>query len=149
MKAADLKAAVSEAVRLDCEIADKGARLRVLKAALVEEAGRHKGAHVETANGGRAWRCEGEGGCVCNVVFPAPLLRSSISGAAVEAVRKLAGKAFKGLFVEVLSLKPVSDFRAVARSMLGKKAAGLVAECESASAPRVSFETKRVEEPAA
>ena len=144
MKEAELKAAIAEAVRLDREIAERGERLKVLKAGLVEEAARRKGEHVETGQGGRAWRCDGAGGCVCNVVFPAPLLRGSISGAAVETVRKLAGKAFPRLFVEVLSLKPVADFRAGARAELGKNAAKIIAACESEAAPRVSFETKRL-----
>lgn len=147
MKEEELKAAIAEAVSLDREIAEKGKRLKALKAALVEEAAGRKGEYVETGNGGRAWRCEGKDGCLCNVVFPAPLLQSSIAGAAVEAVRKLAGAAFGKLFGEVPTFKPVPDFRTVARAELGKKAAKLIAACENDSAPRVSFETKRVAVP--
>jgi hypothetical protein len=149
MKEAELKAAIAEAVRLDRELAAKGERLKGLKAALVREAARRKGQHVETGNGGRAWRGEGQDGCVCNVVFPAPLLTSGVPAAAVEKVRALAGQAFGALFVEVLTFKPAADFRTAARAYLGRKAARLIAACESEAAPRVSFETKRLTAPPA
>lgn len=77
------------------------------------------------------------------------VLTSGVPAAAVEKVRALAGQAFGALFVEVLTFKPAADFRTAARAYLGRKAARLIAACESEAAPRVSFETKRLTAPPA
>lgn len=144
MKESDLIRAVEEAVILDRDIARKAERLKELKAVLIHEGATRKKEHVATGNGGRAWRFEGESGSLCNVVFPAPTIRSALTGEAVADARKLAGRAAPSLFIAFESLKPVADFRAAAAAALGKKAARLIAACEMESAPRVSFETKRV-----
>lgn len=147
MTAKELKALVREAVELDRELAAKRKRLDEVKTALKDEAAKRTGEHVETGNGGRSWRYEGEDGSICNVVFAAPLLASVVKGDAFEPMKALAGTVWKKLFTFETAYKLVPDFRAAAVGFLGQeKADKLVSLCERPAGVRVSFETKRVAE---
>lgn len=150
MNEKEIKVLIREAVELDRELAIKKKRLDELKTSLKDEAARRKGEQVETGNGGRSWRYEGEDGSICNVVFAAPLLESVVKGEAFEPLKALAGAVWKKLFTFETSYKLIPNFRAAAAGFLGTDKAGkLVALCERPAGVRVSFETKRLAEPPA
>jgi hypothetical protein len=139
-----LKNLVTEAVSLDREINDKADRLKELKATLTAEAQRRTAELLPTDGGGSRWIAEGRDGCIVRVNFPAPTLKAKIDGEGqtVAKIRQLAGTVFSLLFLPAVSYKPVSNFRAEATSLLPKgEASKLIKLCESATAPRVSFET--------
>jgi hypothetical protein len=148
MNESKLKAMVSEAVELDRDIREKENRLKQLKAMLVTEAESRTDEHAETDGGGSSWQYAVDGVAAVTVSFPAPSLKSSIPGVGktIEKVMHAAGKAFSRLFEQVPAWKPVPDFRAAAEKELGRGAAKLVKLCESASSPRVAFETKESSE---
>ncbi len=76
--------------------------------------------------------------------FPAPTLKGKIDGEgkAIEKIKKLADAVFSRLFVPAITFKPVEGFRDEAAALLPKAdAKKLIKLCESASSPRVSFET--------
>ena len=98
--------------------------------------------HTPTEGGGQRWTVEGTDGCIARVNFPAPTMKSKIEGKASEKIKALAGGAFTKLFVPAITFKPVEDFREEARVLLAKGDANkLIKLCQTASAPRVSFET--------
>lgn len=143
-----MRAVILEAVEIDRDICAKVERLKELKAFLCEFAAGRKGEHLPTNNGGRSWRMEGTAGCAVNVAFPAPILKARLEGVLLSECRKIAGKLAGKLFAPVDSVRPVPDFRQDALERLGGvKGAKLIALCESAASPRVSFETKATRNP--
>lgn len=139
-----LKSLVTEAVVLDREINEKAARLKELKSRLVETAKQLENELLPAPGGGLRWTVEGNHGCVARVNFPSPSLKPRIDGegSAIEKIKSLTGALFSRLFVPTISFKPVPKFREEAAALLSKgDARKLVQLCESASAPRVSFET--------
>jgi hypothetical protein len=87
---------------------------------------------------------EGSDGCIARVSFPAPSLKGKIDadGKAVVKIKQLTGSLFSRLFITTISYKPVEGFRTEAAALLPKAEANkLIKLCETASAPRVSFET--------
>ena len=138
-----LKSLVTDAVSLDREINEKTDRLKELKAELIAEARSREGELASTDSGGRRWTAEGSDGCIVRVNFPAPTLKAKIDeGKATEKIKKLAGQAFTSLFVPTISYRPIEKFREAATVLLPKTDANrLIKLCQSASAPRVSFET--------
>ena len=144
MTASVLRNLVTEAVSLDREINEKTDRLKELKATLAAEAQTRKTEMTPTEGGGTRWAAEGSDGCIARVNFPAPALKAKIDGEGktIAKVKQFAGSAFSRLFVPTISYKPVQNFRAEALAMLAKaEAKKLIDLCQSASAPRVSFET--------
>lgn len=139
-----LKNLVTEAVSLDREINEKADRLKELKLALVVEARSREDELALTDGGGTRWTAEGSDGCIARVNFPAPTLKGKIDGEgkAIEKIKQLAGSVFNRLFTPAISYKPVEGFREEAATLLPKAdAKKLIKLCQSASAPRVSFET--------
>jgi hypothetical protein len=139
-----LKSLVTEAVSLDREINEKSDRLKELKAELAAEARSRESELASTDGGGRRWTAEGSDGCVARVTFPAPTLKAKLDqeGKVIEKIKTLAGAAFTSLFVPTTSYRPVERFREEAAALLPKADANkLIKLCQSASAPRVSFET--------
>ncbi len=144
MTASLLRNLVTEAVSLDREINEKTDRLKELKAILAAEARTCKAELAPTDGGGSRWMAEGSDGCIARVNFPAPALKAKIAGEGktIAKIKQVAGSVFSRLFVPTLSYKPVENFRAEAAALLPKAEANkLVKLCQSASAPRVSFET--------
>ena len=144
MTASVLRNLVTEAVSLDREINEKTDRLKELKATLAAEAQTRKTEMTRTEGGGTRWTAEGSDGCIARVNFPAPTLKAKIDGEgkAVPKIKQLAGSVFRRLFVTTLSYKPVEGFRTEVAALLPKADANkLIKLCQSASAPRVSFET--------
>ena len=90
------------------------------------------------------WTAEGGDGCVARVNFPAPTLKAKIdeAGKVIEMIKELASGVFTRLFVPTISYRPAERFREEAAALLPKADANrLINLCQSASAPRVSFET--------
>jgi hypothetical protein len=139
-----LKMLVTEAVVLDRLIAERSARLKEIKAALIQEAESRSEECTATDNGGQAWTAEDEDGNIARVNFPAPTLKASIDGEGklIEKVRQAAGTFFPTLFNQAPKYVPVKNFRALAESFLAKGAGKLIKLCSTDSSPRVSFETK-------
>ena len=101
-----------------------------------------------TDGGGRRWTVEGRDGCIVRVNFPAPTLKAKIDeeGKVIEKIKSLAGGVFTRLFVPAISYRPVQRFREESAVLLSKADANsLIKLCQSASAPRVSFETTECE----
>jgi hypothetical protein len=139
-----LKSLVTEAVSLDREINEKADRLKKLKAELVAEARNRESELASTDGGGRRWTAEGSDGCIARVTFPAATLKAKIDeqGKMFEKIKGLAGDVFNRLFVPTISYRPIEKFREEAVALLPKADANrLIKLCQSASAPRVSFET--------
>jgi hypothetical protein len=138
-----LKSLVTEAVSLDREINEKSDRLKELKAELAAEARSRENELASTDGGGRRWTAEVDDGCIARVTFPAPTLRARIDeGNAIEKIKNLAGEVFTRLFVQTIGYKPIERFREEAVALLPKADANrLIKLCQSASPPRVSFET--------
>ena len=139
-----LKSLVTEAVSLDREINEKSDRLKELKAELVAEARSCESELASTNGGGRRWTAEGSDGCIARVTFPAPTLKAKIDeqGKMFEKIKGLAGGVLNRLFVPTISYRPIEKFREEAVALLPKAAANrLISRCQSATAPRVSFET--------
>ena len=139
-----LKSLVTEAVSLDREINEKTDRLKEIKAELVAEARSREGELAPTDSGGRRWTAEGSDGCIARVNFPAPTLKAKIDeeGKATRRSRSWPAGVFTRLFVPTISYRPVEKFREEAAALLPKTDANkLIKLCQSASAPRVSFET--------
>jgi hypothetical protein len=141
-----LKSLVTEAVALDREINEKADRLKELKAELVAEARRRESELALTDGGGARWTAEDSDGCIVRVRvnFPAPTFKAKIDeeGKVIEKIKDLAGGIFTRLFVPTMSYRPIEKFREEAATLLPKADANrLIKLCQSASAPRVSFET--------
>lgn len=144
MTASVLRNLVTEAVSLDREINEKAERLKELKATLTQEAQTRKTELVRTDGGGARWTAEGSDGCIARVTFPAPSLKGKIDaeGKIIATIKQLTGGAFSRLFTPTLGYKPIEGFRIEATALLPKAEANkLIKLCQSASAPRVSFET--------
>lgn len=137
---------IADAVALDREVREKSERLKELKAELVAEAESRGDEHqaVDGSAGGVKWSRQGADGCAVRVIWPSPKLKSSINPTSKqgEKVVHLAGTSKLLLFTPKFFLEPVAGFRDLARMIFGGKAEKLIALCESASAPRVEFETK-------
>ena len=115
-----------------------------LKAELVEAAREREDEHTPTDGGGQRWTVEGTDGCIARVNFPAPTMKSKIEGEGktIEKIKQLAGSAFTKLFVPAITFKPIEGFREEAVVLLAKAdASKLIKLCQTASTPRVSFET--------
>ena len=139
-----LKSLVTEAVSLDREINEKTDRLKELKAELIAEARSRESELTSTNGGGSRWTAEGSDGCIARVTFPAPTLKANIDGEGqvIEKIKNLATGVFTRLFVATVNYRPVEKFREEASALLPKVDANkLIKLCQSASAPRVSFET--------
>ena len=139
-----LKSLVTQAVSLDREINEKSERLKKLKAELIAEARSRKSDLSSTNGGGLRWTAEGSDSCIARVTFPAPTLKAKIDGQGklFERIKNLAGSVFTNLFVPTTSYRPIEEFREEVIALLPKaNAIGLINLCQSASAPRVSFET--------
>lgn len=142
-----LRQVVAEAIALDREIQEKTVTLKELKAGLVAEAESRNEEHVASPGGGSAWTFESPVGDVVRVNWPVPSLKSSVAGEgkAIEKVREAAGRAFNDLFKPAVSYRLVEGFRAEAERILGKACTKLIKLVQSESAPRVSFETKKMD----
>jgi hypothetical protein len=130
--------------QLDREINEKADRLKELKAKLVAQARNRESELTLTDGGGRRWTAEGSDGCIARVNFPSPTLTAKIDeeGRLSENIKNIAGGVFTRLFVRFVSYRPVEKFREEAAALLPKADANrLIKLCQSASAPRVSFET--------
>lgn len=139
----DLQTLVDNAVALHREIADKTEQLKSLKAKLVQHTKTNQVALTPTETGGKRFTAKGSDGCVARVSFPAAALISEIEaqGEIAQRAHTIAGDHFRRLFTTVKSYQLVENFRAeVVAPLAGRKAAALIALCESESAPRVSFE---------
>jgi hypothetical protein len=129
---------------LTAKINEKAHRLKELQGKLVAEARSRESELASTDGGGRRWTAEGSDGCVARVTFTASTLKAKIDqeGKVIEKIKSLAGAAFTSLFVPTTSYIPVERFREEAAALLPKTDANKVIKlCQSASAPRVSFET--------
>ena len=143
MNEQELQTLVDNAVALHREIAEKTEQLKALKASLVQHAKTNDAALAPTETGGKRFTVKGSDGCIARVSFPAAALASEIEaqGEVAQQAHTLAGDHFRRLFTTVKSYQLVENFRAeVAARLSARKAAALVALCESESAPRVSFE---------
>jgi len=128
----------------DREINEKADRLKELTAELVAEARSRESELAATDGGGMRWTAEGGDGCVARVNFPAPTHKAKIDeeGKVIEMIKELASGVFTRLFVPTISYRPAERFREEAAALLPKADANrLINLCQSASAPRVSFET--------
>ena len=71
-----------------------------------------------------------------------PTAKIDEEGKVIERIKNLAGGVFTHLFVPTMSYRPIEKFREEAGTLLPKADANrLIKLCQSASAPRVSFET--------
>jgi hypothetical protein len=140
-----LRHKITQAVSLDREIAEQTELLKAIKAELIIEARSREDQHQPTDGGGTTWSSQGVDGCAVTVAFPSPSLRSKIDGEAkgFDKIKAAAGKFFDRLLVPVLTYRPITGFRDEAQALLGKPdGRKLIKLCESATTPRVSFETK-------
>jgi hypothetical protein len=140
-----LRAKIAEAVSLDRKIAELTACLKEVKAELTMEAEASEEEHTKTENGGATWRAEGADGCAVVVTFPAAKLASALDPESKKgaAVLELVGREKENLFTPRLDYVLVEDFRSKIETRLDKAVAKKVLKLmTSASAPRVSFETK-------
>ena len=141
---AKLQNLVTEAISLDRKISEQTERLKELKAELVEAAREREDEHTPADGGGKRWTVKGTDGCIARVNFPAPTMKSKIEGEGktIEKIKQLAGSAFIKLFVPAITFKPIEGFREEAVVLLAKcDATKLIKLCQTASTPRVSFET--------
>jgi hypothetical protein len=138
-----LRSLVTEAVSLDREINEKTDRLKELKAELVAEALSREGELALTDSGGTRWSAAGGDGCIVRVNVPAATLKARIDeGKVTEKGKNLVCQAFTHLFVPIISFRHIEKFREAATMLLPKTDSNrLIKLCQSASAPRVSFET--------
>jgi hypothetical protein len=139
-----LQSLVTDAVKLDRQIAELADQLKELKEQIITQAEARQEEATPTEGGGTALVFEGLDGCVARVNMPAPSLKSKIDGEgrAIEKIRQSAGRFFDKLFRPAISYAPVERFRDEAAALLGRQASQLIRLCETKSSPRVSFETK-------
>ena len=144
MTPARLKTLIATAVALDREIATKTDELKALKGELLQEALSRPDERNATDGGGWTWTFEGADGCIVRVTAPAPSLKSRIDGEAkgFDKIKDAAGRFFDRLFRPSVSYRLADNFRAEAEELLQRGAGKLIRLCESASPPKVSFETK-------
>ncbi len=139
----ELQTLVDKAVALHREIVEKAEQLKTLKAGLVQHAKAHEATLTPTETGGKRFTAEGSDGCIARVSFPAAALVSEVEaqGELAQQAHTLAGDHFRRLFTTVKSYQLAENFRLeVAARLSARKAAALVALCESETAPRLSFE---------
>jgi len=143
---AKLKQLVTEAVVLDRLIAERSARLKEIKTALIKEAEYRSEECTATEGGGQAWTAEDEDGNIARVNFPAPALKDKISGVGktIETIMKVSGSRFSMLFDQAPVWKPKpGHFRKLLDTLLTASEANKIFKlCSTDSSPRVSFETK-------
>lgn len=142
-----LRTTVDKCIDLDRTIADLSDELKELKAQLVAEAEGRTEEHSTTENGGASWTATGSDGSIARVTFPAPKLKSSISGTSKELtkIQDACGRHFPTLFQQAPSYKLIPDFRVRATDLLGGGAKKLIKLVQTESAASVAFETKEKE----
>lgn len=142
-----LRALIDETVALDRQIEELDLQLKERKRLLVQEAESRTDEHTSTDGGGWSWRCEGESGCAVTVSQPCPSLRAKIDGEGktITKIREAAGAHFSRLFEQAPSYKLIPAFREEALGLLGRGASKLIKLVTTESAPRVAFETKKIE----
>jgi len=135
---------VTDAVKLDRQIAELSDHLKSLKEQIVTQAQARQEEAAPTEGGGTSLVFEGLDGCVARVNIPAPSLKSKLDseGKSIAKVRQSAGVYFDKLFRPTLFYIPVESFRQEAITLMGRQASGLIRLCETKTPPRVSFETK-------
>jgi hypothetical protein len=146
MNDSKLKLLVTEAVKLDREIAVKQDQLKALKATLTAEAESRQEDAQPTEGGGTSTTLEGIDGAVCRVTQTGRALKSSINaeGPLWDKIRKaLDGRVPVTVFTPEVSYKPGENFRERVVDILGKAEGNkLIKLCENAGKTTVSFETK-------
>jgi len=146
MNQAKIKELIGKAIALDRQITEQTEQLKELKHLLIVEASGREDELASTEGGGSSWVAEDFEGNIARVNFPAAALKSKIDGVGktIEQIRNIAGKFFPDLFDQAPAYKPCTDFKALALRLMGGVAARkLIKLCSTASAPRVSFETKK------
>lgn len=140
-----LRGLIATAVALDREVAEKTELLKVLKQELIAEAESRTEEHIPVDGKGTKWTSQGNDGCLCRVTWPGARLKASIDPTSKqgEKLLHLVGTSKLQLFTPKMLMEPVEKFRDLAREIFGGKAEKIIGLCESASAPRVEFETKQ------
>lgn len=148
MNETKLKTLVTAGVLIDRKIRELEGELNGIKATLIQEAETRADEMVETEGGGASVRFDGEDGCTANVAFPAPALKSKVDGVGktIEKVMQASGRHFADLFEQIPAWAPKPEFRSLAEKFLGNTSGKLIKLMTNPSVPRVSFETKKVEE---
>jgi hypothetical protein len=144
MNDAKLRLLVTNAVKLDRDIARKEALLKTLKDQLSAEAKARKATATKTEGGGTSLTLEGNDGCVCRITRTGRALKSSLNPLSddFDDIKEASGRCFADLFDTVSSYTPVDDFRTEAERLLGDKAGALISLFSNAGKTTVSFETK-------
>jgi hypothetical protein len=139
-----LKLLVTEAVRLDRQIAQLQEQLDARKAQLATEAETRSDEATPTDGGGLSITFEGVDGCVARITTAGPTLKASVkpTDKKIEKIKAAAKGLFPRLFETEVVYKPVASFRDQAKELLGKDAGALVKLLESKGKTTVSFETK-------
>jgi cell division septum initiation protein DivIVA len=140
-----LKILVSEAVRLDRQIAQLQEQLDAKKSALATEAETRADEASPTEGGGLSITFEGADGCVARVTTAGPTLKSAVkpTDKKLDKIKTAAKGLFARLFETEVVYKPVQNFREQAKELLGASdARALVKLIESKGKTTVSFETK-------
>lgn len=143
-----LAAVVDEAVELDRTITQLQDKLKDLKEMLITEAESREEERLPGEGGGERWTATGTDGCMARVSFPAPSLKSSIDAERPEGAKtmELVGRHKEDLFTPRLVYVPVANFRdRCAQIFDAGKSRKIIRSCETASRPRVAFETKTPE----
>lgn len=141
MTAKAIKEHVEEALLIRRLVKDRLLRLEEIKATLVMVAMNEQLPRHATEGGGESVTLAGEE-CQCRITFPGPTLSASFKKTDDEypKIRAAAGESFTSLFRPQTTIKPVPDFRPLAKQLLGDKAAALINLLEHESAPSVSFQ---------
>ena len=136
---------IDDAIQLDTEIAILKTKLDQAKETLVFEAQTRSDERTETAGGGSAWQHTDSVGNIVRVNFPAPTLKSYIDAEKPAGAKLMvAVNGYKDqLFTPRLTYVPVDNFRErVSQLFKPGDAKRIISQAQSASSPRVSFETK-------
>jgi hypothetical protein len=136
---------VSQAVKLDREIAEKSEHLKRLKGQLLAAARGGLQPTTPTEGGGWSLTFEGADGCVARVTQPADKLKNSIDAEKPAGARlmMLVGRLKEELFTPSLKYVPVENFRTRVASLFPPATASRILQAATGeSSPTVSFETK-------
>lgn len=143
MTNAKLQIKVTEAVKLDREIADKTERLKELKAELVKAADSDLMDKSVTDGGGWSVELQGADGCIARVTQPAAKLKASVDGLSPTWSKLLAFVDIFQLFNQENKYPLKPNFRALLAANYGVSDARKILKLvTSSSSPSVSFETK-------
>lgn len=138
-----LTAKVTEAVRLDREIAVLTERLKEIKSELVKAADSDLMEKTVTDGGGWSVELQGSNGCIARVTQPGAKLKSSLNAntTAWKTISEIPGAS--RLFIPEVKYVPVVKFREelIERVMTGE-AKKILKLMTANSSPTVSFETK-------